>query len=158
MDPALKKYLENHSIKYQIYNHPAVFTVAEAKAIKEKFPAQHAKCLFLKDDKGKFYLVGMKADKRLDTKALRKYLHVEKLHFASPEELKQELNLTPGSVSIFGMIYSKNTILLIDKEVWEAKAVGFHPNINTATLVIDNENLKRYCNSLNCKKEVIEIG
>jgi hypothetical protein len=56
------------------------------------------------------------------------------------------------------MIYSKNTILLIDKEVWEAKAVGFHPNINTATLVIDNENLKRYCNSLNCKKEVIEIG
>ena len=48
----------------------------------------------------------------------KKTLKIKKLHFASPEELKQHLNLTPGSVSIFGMIHpnSSQVILIIDKQ------------------------------------------
>ncbi len=157
MDSQLKSHLEKQNIQYQIYNHPAVFTVEQAKAIKQEIPAQHAKCLFLKDDKKRFYLIGMQADKRLDIKSLRKYLKVDKLHFASPEELKQELNLTPGSVSIFGMIYTTKVIFLLDKEVWEADAVGFHPNINTATLVINHENLEKFYNSIKARKQIIDL-
>jgi len=72
-------------------------------------------------------------------------------------ELKQELNLSPGSVSIFGMINAKNTILIVDKDVWDAKSVGFHPNINTATLELSHKSLENFYNSLNLKKEIIRL-
>jgi Ala-tRNA(Pro) deacylase len=157
MDPKLKKYLEKEGIEYREHKHPAVFTVEESKKLKLAIPGVHTKNLFLKDDKGRFYLICMPALERLDTKSLRKSLGVGKLHFGSPEELKKELNLEPGSVSIFGMIHAKNVKLLLDKTVWEAEVTGFHPNINTATLEIDHKNLEKFWNSLDCEKETINL-
>lgn len=157
MDKNLESYLSNLGIKYKIHPHKAVFTVEESKSLKQKIPGVHTKNLFLKDDKGRFYLVATSADKRLDIKSLRKKLHAEKLHFGSPEELKENLNLAPGSVSIFGMIYAKKVKLLLDKEVWDAEIVGFHPNVNTATLELTHENFEKFYNSLESEKEIIEL-
>ncbi len=157
MDSNLKQYLEKHDIQYKIYNHEAVFTVEQSSSIKMKIPGKHAKCLFLKDEKQNFYLIALPAEKRLDTKSLKNKLKIKKLNFAGPEELKKELNLTPGSVSIFGMIYAKNTNLIIDKELWDAELAGFHPNINTSTILLNHENLEKFYNSLNAKKEIIEL-
>jgi len=157
MDKNLKTYLEKHNIQYKIYKHPAVFTVEESKSIKTKIPGMHTKCLFLKDEKQNFYLIALSAEKRLNTKSLKDKLRIKDLHFANPEELKQQLNLTPGSVSIFGMIYSKNFFLIIDKELWNAESVGFHPNINTSTIVLNHENLEKFYNTLNIKKEIMEL-
>src|SRR3989344_755058 len=132
MDSKLKSCLENLGVQYIEHEHPPVFTVEESKILKKDILGLHTKSLFLKDDKGDFYLVCMSADKRLDIKGLRKYLKTEKLHFASPEELKSHLNLTPGSVSIFGMINSEDdsVTLILEKEVWSSERVNFHPNIN----------------------------
>ena len=120
-------------------------------------PARHTKCLFLKDEHERFYLVVLPAEKRLNMKVLRKKINVRKLHFASPEELKNELHLTPGSVSLFGMIYAQTVNLIIDKELWDANAVGFHPNINTSTIVVNHENLEKFYKSLRGKKEILEL-
>ncbi len=162
MDNKLKEYLDKFGIKYIIHEHPAVFTVKEHhKLMKETPEVVHTKNLFLKDDKSRFYLVSMYADKRLDMKALKLKLRVRKLHFANAEELKRHLNLTPGSVSIFGMIYAngkdKRVKLVVDKEVWDAERVGFHPNINTATLEITHDDLEKFYNSLDAEKEVMEV-
>ena len=113
----LKEYLEAHKIKYKEHKHPAVFTVEQSKKIKLTYTGMHTKSLFLKDNKGNFYLISMNANKKLDTKILKKYLNIKKLHFASPEELKSKLNVTPGSVSIFSIINDKNNEinLFLDK-------------------------------------------
>ncbi|MEK6844291.1 MAG: YbaK/EbsC family protein [Nanoarchaeota archaeon] len=157
MDNRLKEYLQKHNIEYKTYEHPAVFTVNESKEIKTKIPGRHAKCLFLIDEKLNFYLVCLPAEKRLDTKILKKELGLRELHFASAEELKKEINLTPGSVSIFGMIYTKTVFLIIDSELWNSDFVGFHPNINTSTIILNHENLEKFYNSLKVKKEILEI-
>jgi Ala-tRNA(Pro) deacylase len=157
MDEALLKYLEARGIKYKLHEHPAVFTVAESEKMLKEKPYFHTKSLFLKDEKGNFYLVCMNAHKRLNIRNLEKKLSVKKLNFASPVELKAELNLTPGSVSIFGMIYAKSTRLIIDRELWSAKVSGFHPNINTATLEILHNSLEKFFNSLDCEKEIMEL-
>lgn len=157
MDSNLKSYLEKYNIQYKNYEHQAVFTVAESKKIKIEIPALHTKCLFLKDENSQFYLICLPAEKRLNINTLRKKFNLKELYFASPEELKQNLNLTPGSVSLFGMIYAKSTHLIIDKQIWEADAVGFHPNINTATLVLNHNNLEKFYNSLKARKEIIEL-
>jgi len=158
MEKGLKDYLEKYKIEYKSHSHQAVFTVEESKDLKKNIPCLHTKSLFLKDEKGRFYLVSMKADKRLDIKSLRKTLNVRKLHFASPEELKAELKLTPGSVSVFGMIYaSANTKLILDEDVWNAKIVNFHPNINTATLELTHNEFKKFYDSIKKGKEIIKL-
>jgi Ala-tRNA(Pro) deacylase len=161
MDNKLGDYLKNQGIKYKEYRHPAVYTVEESKRLKQDIPGLHCKTLFLKarvSGKDKFYLVGMPADKKLDNKKFRKHLGFKKIRFGTPEELKKKVNLVPGSVSIFGAIYIEDdTKLVIDREVWEAKMSGFHPNINTSTLVLDRENLKKFYGSLNCEKEILEL-
>ena len=158
MDKKLEKYMKTHDVEYNEYKHDAVFTVEESKKLKKDLPGLHCKTLFLKDNKGNFYLVGLPANKRLDIKNLRKHLGVKKVRFGTPEELKKEINLVPGSVSIFGMVNVKgNVLLVLDKEVWDAKEIGFHPNINTSTLVLKHEDLKKFYDSLDCEKEVLEL-
>ncbi len=157
MDQNLLSHLDKLGIKYKVHKHSAVFTVEESNKIIKGLPGLHTKNLFLKDDSGKFYLVCMEAQERLNIKVLTKNLLINKLRFASEEELKSELNLTPGSVSIFGMIYAKNVQLLLDEKVWEASIVNFHPNINTATLELDQENFKKFYNSLKCKKVIMKL-
>ena len=157
MDKLLEKYLKNNNIGFVKYEHRAVFTVSESKELKKSIPGMHCKCLFLKDDAEQFYLIGMPAEKRLDIKNLIKEFGVRKLHFASAEELWSKLKLKPGSVSIFGIVNNshKNVFFILDKEVWNAGAAGFHPNINTSTIVLKHEDLERYYDSVKNKKRVI---
>ncbi len=156
MDPHLKEYLTKHHISYELHEHPAVFTVEQSTKLKLNVPGLHTKNLFLKDEHAHFYLMSMSAEKRLDLKKLKQYLQVKHLSFGSPEELKGELNLTPGSVSLFGMVHATNTQLLLDKDVWNAATVGFHPNINTATLVLSHASLEKFCKSLVARWEVYD--
>jgi len=146
MDPTLTTYLKKHNIQYIEHSHPAVFTVEESKKLDLSLPdVFHTKNLFLKDEAKKFFLVSMYAYNRLDLKSLKEKLNAKKkLSFASAEQLKEQLKLTPGSVSIFGMIYAKSVTLIIDKKLWIAKKVGFHPNINTATLELKHEDLEKF--------------
>jgi Ala-tRNA(Pro) deacylase len=159
MDEHLKDYLQKHKIDYILHKHNAVFTVDESKNNLEikNIPGVRTKSLFLKDEKNQYYLVCMPGEKRLNIKALKAQLNVKEIHFSSPAELRTELHLTPGSVSIFGMIHAKNTILIIDKSVWDAEVTGFHPNINTATLEVNHADLERFVNSLNQKKLILEL-
>ena len=159
MDNSLKNYLEKAKVNYKLEKHPAFFTVEESKKYRSftKLKGMHCKTLFLKDDNGRFYLVGMEADARLDIKKLQIHLGVKKLKFASSDELLRETTLKPGSVSIFGAIYSKNLKLIIGRRVWAASSVGFHPNINTETLELSHKDLENYYNSLENDKEIVSL-
>ncbi|MEK6888742.1 MAG: prolyl-tRNA synthetase associated domain-containing protein [Nanoarchaeota archaeon] len=157
MDKTLFDFLEKNKIKFIEHKHPAVFTVEESLKVKNNIPGLHCKCLFLKDDKNKFYLIAMEAYKRADIKSLRKEFNVGKLHFASPEELKFHLNVSPGSVSIFAMIYAKDVNLIIDEVVWNADIAGFHPNINTSTLEIHKVDLRKFISSLKVNPHILKI-
>jgi len=101
----------------------------------------------------------MPAPKRLDVRALEKHLGIKKLRFGKPEALLAILALTPGAVSPLGLINDKQqkAIVIIAKEVWDAEIVGFHPNVNTATLEIKKEFFQRLMNSFNNKKLIVEI-
>ncbi|MBI2632002.1 prolyl-tRNA synthetase associated domain-containing protein [Candidatus Pacearchaeota archaeon] len=159
MDEKLKKYLEKHNILYKIFEHPAVYTVAESDKVTKNIPGIRSKNLFLRDENNNFYLVSLPGEKRLNTKSLRKHFNLKELNFASPEELKEQLNITPGSVSLFCMIYAKrNIILVIDNEIWSSPIADFHPNINTSTLVVSHKDLEKFVYSLKNKIEVIDCG
>lgn len=148
-------YLHAHTIPYVEYEHPAVFTVAEADQVVRNVPGLRTKNLFLRDEHGKFYLVCMPGANRLNLKSLRTHLKVKELKFGTPEELLSELHLTPGSVSPLAMIYARNTRLVIDQRVWDSAEIGVHPNKNTATLVLSHDAFARFCSSLSVQYEVV---
>ncbi len=129
--------LKQLAISYRYVEHPAVFTVAEAKEkVEDKRPIKN---LLLKEDKGeRLILVIMDGNQKIDTKVLAKKLSLKKLQFAKPELLKATLGIEPGSVSLFNILYagSKSVEVVVDQSLLKEPEVGFHPGVNTSTVFI----------------------
>lgn len=144
--PDIYKVLEQLNIPYEKYEHPAVHTVEDTIEHYHNIAAGKSKNLFLRNAKGDLHvLVVMQADKRLDIQKLSERLNT-KLSFASPQRLMHYLGVTPGSVSPFGLINNtdKSVKVLVDTELLQYEKLGYHPNSNTATLVIATEDLKKF--------------
>ncbi|HLC31078.1 MAG TPA: YbaK/EbsC family protein [Candidatus Nanoarchaeia archaeon] len=159
MDQKLLEYFKKHTIVYEIIEHAPVFTVREADNLRIPFPkgTAHTKNLFMKDEKKNYYLISLEAHDRLNTKKLKKQLVCKELEFASPEELNEELHLTPGSVSPFGLIHATKTRYLIDKKLWHAEKLGFHPNQNNATFIITHSTFEQWLKSLPIQFKIVSI-
>lgn len=154
-----EKYLESLGIEYRKFEHEAVFTCEQARENETYKDVRgiHSKNLFLKDRKSRnFYLYTIAADKRADLAAVGEMVG-EKVKFANPDDLMRYLKLTPGSVSPFGLLndVEKKVKILIDKDVWESDYVSFHPNINTATLELKNEDYHKFIDSLGHEFEIV---
>lgn len=134
-------------IKYKEYKHPAVYTCEEAKKYKNDLEEVSIKNLFLRNKKGnKYFLLICKADKNLDLKKLSKLIDEKKIGFASTDRLLNILNLTPGSVSPFGLINDKEkkVIVLLDEDLLKCEVLNFHPNVNTATVQISKSDFLKF--------------
>lgn len=138
--------LKNLNINYQKYEHPAVFTNEESGNINIEAVQKNAKNLFLRAEKThQFYLLTIKHDKRADLKAFAKTVGEKSFSFGNAEELKQLLNLTPGSVSPLGLINdaTNSVYFYIDADLLKDEVIYCHPNINTATLEIKIDDFKK---------------
>ncbi len=145
--PAVERYLADLGIVCERHEHPPVATVAEAEHYWAGIDALHAKNLFLRNQKGtRHFLVVLAFTRRGDLAALGEYFGEKKLGFASPERLLAHLGLTPGSVSPFGLLNdpAHAVELAIDVAIRDAARVAFHPNVNTATLVLSGLDFQRY--------------
>ena len=134
-------------ISYDIYEHPPVPTVEEALPYWNKIDATHCKNLFFRNHKGnRHYLVILKHEQKLIIRDLEQRLKQGKISFASPRRMERYLGLSGGSVSLFGIINdSENHVhLFLDAELKSAKKISFHPNENTATVVISFESFLKF--------------
>ncbi len=143
----VEHYLTGLGIPFARHEHPPVATVAEAEQYWGAIDALHAKNLFLRDQKGRrHFLVVLAFTRRADLRALGETFSAGKLGFASPDRLLAHLGLTPGSVSPFGLINDPAHLVEVamDVAIRDAARVAFHPNVNTATLVLAGPDFKRY--------------
>src|SRR5690242_5694099 len=152
MDPAPPVYaaLDALGIRYARYEHPAVFNAEDASRYWDPIGAVQCKNLFLRNKKGdRHYLVVVEIGKRVDLKDLVKLVGDDRLSFGSPERLMAELGLTPGSVAPFGLIndHDRSVRVLIDEDLRGARRLIFHPNINTASIVVSWSDLERFLES-----------
>ncbi|RME77877.1 prolyl-tRNA synthetase associated domain-containing protein [Candidatus Woesearchaeota archaeon] len=157
MKEEVEQYLREHNIHYVNHEHEPVFTSQIAEKVCKDIPGVHCKNLFLKAKKtGKLYLYTLPSTQRADLKALAKKVGVKHFSLGSAELLRQILHVEPGSVSPLTLIYesAKDVVFLIDKQVWEADIVGFHPNENTATLEMTREEFHKLVEMF-CQETVI---
>lgn len=129
--------LDRLGITYERVDHEAAMTMEVCQEIDEVLQATICKNLFLCNrQETAFYLLMMPDDKPFRTKDLSAQIGSARLSFAKPEYMEQFLDITPGSVSVMGLMNDKEkrVQLLIDEDVLNSEYVGCHPCINTSSI------------------------
>lgn len=159
-DPKLYEVLEEQDIPFEYHEHPPAPTVEAALEHWKDIDSTHCKNLFFRNHKGnRHYLVILEHTNKLAIRDLEQLLKQGKLSLASDRRLMDNLGLTPGSVSPFGLINdTENHVhLFIDSNLINAERLSFHPNINTATLVISRQDFMKFLKWSSNSYEFIQL-
>lgn len=146
LDKEIRVYdlLDSLQIAYQRVDHEPAMTMEACVEIDKVLTATTCKNLLLCNrQKTDFYLLLMEGGKVFQTKELSAQLGVSRLSFASAEAMEEFLDITPGSLSVMGLMNDKDfrVRLVIDKPVLEGEFIGFHPCINTSSLRVSTADL-----------------
>lgn len=137
-------FLDGLNIEFERVDHDPAMTMEICAEIDKVLGATICKNLFLCNrQQTDFYLLMMPDDKPFKTKNLSQQIGSSRLSFATAEHMEKYLNITPGSVSLLGLINdTENKVtLLIDEDVLKAEFFGCHPLINTSSLKIKTSDL-----------------
>ncbi len=139
-------FLDKLGVQYQRIDHEAAMTMEACEEIDRALGDNTTICknLFLCNrQETDFYLLLMPGDKPFKTKDLSAQIHSARLSFAKPEYMEKYLDITPGSVSVLGLMNDseKKVQLLIDEDVMKEPYFGCHPCINTSSLKFTTEDL-----------------
>ncbi len=130
-------FLDSLDIPYQRIDHEAAMTMEACAAIDEALEATICKNLLLCNRQcTEFYLLLLPGDKPFKTSILSKQLGVSRLSFAGAEYMEEFLDITPGSLSVLGLMNDQQcrVRLLIDQDLLDGPYIGCHPCVNTSSL------------------------
>lgn len=136
--------LEELQIPYLRVDHEVLPTIEACREVDKLLDIEICKNLFLcNQQKTKFYLLLMPGTKKFVTKEVSKQIGSARLSFAKDTYMEEILNISPGSVSIMGLMndWENKVRLLIDREVLEQEYLGCHPCINTSSLKLRMEDV-----------------
>lgn len=153
-------YLNQADIPYEWYEHPEAPIIEIARQYWRNDGSKHCKNLFFRNHKGnRHYLVVFDCDQQMAIHDLEHRLHQGKLSFASEQRMERYLGLRPGSVSPFGLINdTENHVhLFLDSTLKNQPSLSFHPNDNTATVVISREAFQRFLDICGNSYEYINL-
>jgi Ala-tRNA(Pro) deacylase len=134
-------------IEAETVEHEPVFTVAESRPIKARIPGAHSKNLFVKDKKGRFFLISAKDETPLDLKRTHEAIGASgRLSFGSADQLRALLGVEPGSVTAFAVVNDTEgrVTMVLDANLMEHERVNFHPLVNSMTTGVSREDLVKF--------------
>ena len=136
--------LDSLGIDYQRIDHEAAMTMEDCVEVDRVLDAVICKNLLLCNRQcTEFYLLMLPEDKHFKTSVLSKEIGSSRLSFAAPEYMEKFLNITPGSVSVLGLMNDgeNHVQLLMDEDVLKGEYIGCHPCINTSSLRISTNDM-----------------
>ena len=131
--------LDQLNIDYQRIDHEEANTMEVCLEIEKSLKSTICKNLFLvNSNKSQYYLLMLKENKKFKTKVNSKQINSSRLSFGSDEKMLEYLDITPGSVSLLGLMndHDLKVQLLMDKDLLQDEYLGCHPCINTSSLRI----------------------
>jgi Ala-tRNA(Pro) deacylase len=152
--------LDSLGVEHFTHDHPAVFRVGEGEDIKAAIPGAHTKNLFLKDAKGQLWLISAADRTVIDLKRLHQVIGSARLSFGSAELMEETLGVTPGSVTAFALVNDKDRRInfVMDRILFDAERVNFHPLTNTATTGIDREGFRKFLAAVGVTPLVVDFA
>ena len=139
-------WMAENGVDHVTHDHPAVFRVQEGLELKADLPGAHTKNLFLKDHKGRLWLISARQDTVIDLKQAAGAIGSGRLSFGNETLMWETLGVRPGSVTALGLIndVDHRVTFVLDRRLWEADVVNFHPLTNTATTALGQAAFRRY--------------
>jgi len=143
---ALLRFLAAHDIAHHTVEHPPVFTVEQAKALRGSLPGAHIKNLFVRNRREEMWLIVALEDAGIDLKRLADHIGAGRLSFGSAERLMRALGVKPGSVTPFALINDRDcqVRLVLDRHVLEHAPVHAHPLVNSMSTALSPQGLLRF--------------
>ena len=156
----LLAWMADNGLAPTTHDHPAVFRVDEGHELKAAMPGAHTKNLFLKDRKGRLWLISARQDTVIDLKAAHRLIGADRLSFGNETLLYETLGLTPGSATALGLIndVERRVTFVLDKALWDADIVNFHPLTNTATTGLAQADFRRFMTLIGREPVVVDFG
>ncbi len=158
---AVYELLDKLQIPYMRVDHEPMMTIEACAEVDVVLGIEICKNLFLcNSQKTKFHLLLMPGNKRFDTKTFCKQIGSPRLSFAPAEYMEKYLNITPGSVSIMGLMNDTEhaVSLYIDKDVLEQEELGCHPCINTSSMKLKTKDvIEKFLSYTGHSYEVVEL-
>lgn len=153
-------FFDAHGIAHRTVEHRAVFRVGEAPGVKDDIPGVHTKNLFLKDAKGRLWLISAKDDTAIDLKRLHTVIGSARLSFGSAELMQEVIGVTPGSVTAFALLHDREhqVTFVLDRALAEAEIVNFHPMVNTATTGVARADFRRFLKAVGVTPLVVDFA
>lgn len=145
---------------YDVVDHPAAHTTAEADEYIAGRPGVRTKTMFLRGKKKKkFYMVIMDDKKPMDFHKFQDLTGAKRVSMAHPEDLEEQLGLAPGIVSPFGLLNNTahNVQVYIDQDIVDEPIQTFHPNENTHTIFIKTPDLIKFLKEEDFAPEIIDL-
>lgn len=153
---------ESLDITHETLVHEPLYTVEEAKTVKYGLAGAHTKNLFLRNKKGRMFLLVIEQDRRVNLKALRDQLQLSggQLAFASTERLAKYLGVVPGSVSPLALIndHSGVVTLYIEKSLLNHEYIYLHPCRNTHSTCMKTSDLLKALEAWNHQPTVLTLS
>ena len=157
----LLAFLDELGIEHSTVEHPPLFTVEDSQALRGDLTGSHTKNLFLKDKKGRLFLVTCEESRKVNLKALEKELGSARCSFGKPDLLTETLGVTPGAVTAFGLINDRaephRVHFAIDKILAEADRINCHPLHNAATTAISSRDLLHFVAACGHEAQIIDF-
>ena len=152
--------LQKLDIKYEMVDHPAAKTTAEADAYIAGKIGVRTKSMFLKDKKKNFYLVIMDDAKRMDFKEFQELTGTKRISMAHDSDIEDQLGLEAGIVSPFGIMNNAahNIQIYFDQDMLDENIpLTFHPNINTHTIFLSAADLMKFIKAQGFDYQIIDL-
>ncbi len=156
---SLEAWLAERGIAFSTHEHPAVFRVEEGRELKATLPGLHTKNLFLKDKKGRLWLISAAQDTIIDLKAAPGRIGSDRLSFGNQTLMHETLGVLPGSVTALALIndVEQQVRFVVDRRLWDGDIVNFHPLTNTATTALSRDDFRRFLSEIEREPVVVDF-
>jgi len=156
----LLAFLDGIGIAHRTVEHPAVFRVDDGQEIKAQLPGAHSKNLFLKDAKGRLWLISAADSTQIDLKRLPPVIGAARLSFGNAALLYETLGVTPGSVTALALVndVERRVTFVLDAAMADADLVNFHPLANTATTALSQQGFRRFLAALDVTPLIVDFS
>lgn len=141
--------------------HPPLFTVEESQALRGQMDGGHTKNLFLKDKKGRYFLLTAQEDTQIDLKSVHRLLGGSgRVSFGKPDALEAMLGVRPGAVTAFGLINDRDgqVTFALDQRLLAHETINCHPLVNDATTRISRDDLLEVIRATGHEPLIIDLS
>jgi Ala-tRNA(Pro) deacylase len=153
--------LDSMGIAHETIHHPPLFTVEQSRELRGEIPGAHTKNLFLKDKKGKLFLVTAVENTQIDLKRLHETIGGSgRVSFGNAEQLMAHLGVTPGSVTAFAVINDTagDVTMILDERLKAYDRINGHPLVNTMTTGVSWADLLVFLEKTGHRPQVLKVG